>query len=248
MNILSYKKTLLSYLLLCIISFTLSFTLLTPIKIIQNILLPSAQINHFKFSQLTGNIWQGSLIASYQKELNTKVQWNINLSYLLTEKSVLKIILSTAQSQLQLLSNFQGLSPEFKLQGKLNSKEISSQLNLPKRAKMTGLVHIHKLNLKNAPPYYFDNLNIHWDGGYVSADNNRNQLPALNINSTKKNNELITHITEAKSKQILLKIIATADKQAEIQITQRLLTLNKQGKLSDDDNEFVIRFTEKLTF
>ncbi len=248
MNIFFYKKTLLSYLLLCSISFTLFFVLLTPSQIIQDMFLPSAQIKHFKLSQLTGNIWQGSLNVSFHNKLNTKVQWTINLSYLLTEKSVTKITLSTAQSQLQLLSNFQGLSPVFKLHGKLNSKEISSQLNLAKQAKMVGVVHIHKLRLKNNPPYYFDNFNIHWDGGYVSADNNTNKLPALNIQSSQENKALVINITEAINKQVLLKIIATANKQAEIKMTQRLLTLTKQGKLSDDENEFVIRFTEKLKF
>lgn len=248
MIVLSYKKTTLSYLLLCVFFFILSFTLLTPVKFIQDKFLPSAQINHFKLSQLSGNIWQGSLKASYHNKLNTKVQWTINPSYLLSETPVTQITLSTTKSQLRLTSKFKGIFPEFELQGELDSKEISSQLNLPKRAKMSGLIDIQSLTIKNDPPYYVDNLNINWAGGYVSADNNRNQLPALTIHSIKEKDELITHITEAKNKHILLKIIATTNKQAQIQMTQRLLTLTKQGRLSDNENEFVIRFTEKLKF
>jgi len=248
LNILFYKKTILSYLLLGSLSFVLSFMLLTPIKIIQEQFLPSSQINGFNFSQLTGNIWQGSLSASYRHQLKTKVQWTMSPSHLLTDKSFINISLSTHQSQLQLLSNFQGFSPQFKVQGKLNSREISSQLSLPKHAKMTGLVHIQNIRLKNAPPYFFDNLNIKWAGGTVSADNNSNLLPALKLSSTTENNIITLHISEEASQQILLKIIANPDKQAEIKITQRLLTLTKQGQLSDNEDEFVIRFTEKLNF
>lgn len=248
MNILAYNKAILSYLLLCSLSFILSFILLTPIKIIQEKFLPSSQINGFNFSQLTGNIWQGSLNASYRHKLKTKAQWTIHPSHLLTDESLIKISLSTHQSQLQFSSNFQGFSPEFKVQGKLNSREISSQLSLPKHAKMTGLVHIQNISLKNTPPYFFDNLNIKWAGGTVSADNNSNRLPALKVSSTTENDIITLHISEEASQQILLKIIANPDKQAEIKITQRLLTLTKQGQLSDNENEFVIRFTEKLNF
>lgn len=248
MNISPHIKTILNYVLLCSLSFIISFTFLTPIKVIQNIFLPSEKINQFSFSQLNGNIWQGSLHISYLKNLSTKIQWTIRPSNFFTNKSVTNITLSTAGSQLQLSSNFQELSPEFKLRGTLDSHEISSQLHLAKRAKMTGLIHIKNLTIKNKPPYFVDQLNIKWLGGLVSAGNNNNQLPALNIQSSQENNALVINITEAENKQILLKIIATANKQAEIKMTQQLLTLTKQGNLSDDKNEFVIRFTEKLKF
>ncbi|MDT8424367.1 MAG: hypothetical protein RQ733_00170 [Methyloprofundus sp.] len=42
--------------------------------------------------------------------------------------------------------------------------------------------------------------------------------------------------------------MATPDQQAQIQLAQRLLVLAKQGALSDNERDYVIRFTEKLTF
>jgi hypothetical protein len=211
-------------------------------------LLPSAEIKHIKLAQLTGNLWQGSAIASYHNKLNTKINWAINLSHIFSEQSVTTITLSTAKSELLLSSNFNGLSPEFKVQGKLDSQEISSQIALPKRVKMTGIVDIQNLNLINVAPYYMDKVNIDWAGGAVTDDNNHTQLPALSFRSIQENGQLIINMTETAHQQLLLKIKTTANKQAEIQITQRLLTLTKQGKLSDDENEFVIRFTENLTF
>lgn len=248
MNISSYKTIIFAYIALCLVSFILCFALLTPVKVIQKQFLPSSQVAQIKLSELSGNLWQGSLVSSYKNKLKTNIYWSISPSHLLSSKPVIKISLSSAQSQLSLHSDFQGLSAKFVATGNLDSREISSQLSLPKGAKMTGKIHIENLDIANKPPYFIAQLKAHWDGGRVSADNKSNYLPALNIKSTTEAENLIINISKDSNKRNLLQIIAMANKQAEIKITQGLLNLTKQGKLSDDETEFVIRFTEKLTF
>jgi len=248
LNILFYKKTILSYLFLSIISFFLSLALLTPVKIIAEKFIPSLQIADIKFSHLKGNLWLGSLKLSYKNKLKTKLNWSISLTNIFNAQPVTKIKLTTKQSQLNFTSNFQGLTPALSIQGKLDSQEISSQIKLPNQAKMNGLIHIKNINIQNKPPYYINNGELLWDGGTVSANRNKNRLPALGVLLEQNGEHLVSYVTENSNKQSLIEIVASNDKQAEIKVTQRLLSLTKQGKLSDDESEFVIRFTEQLKF
>jgi len=244
----AYKKTFLAYLLICSFSFLFFLLLLIPIKLIANQLITKSQLGRFKLSQLEGNFWQGSLKASVQSYLPIQVQWSISPSHLLNEQPVTEIHVNSGQSRLQIHSDFEGLTPALNVQGKLNSTEISSQLKLPNHAKMTGIIHIPHMKLSDNPPYFITSLEAQWEGGRVSANNNSNHLPALSIKSEQVDTKLITTITETSNQKNLIEIIATPDKQAEIKMTQYLLNLTNQGKLSDNESDFVIRFTEKLAF
>jgi len=245
---LAYKKMLLAYLLLCSISFIFALLLLTPIKIIANQFITESQLGRFKLSQFEGNLWQGSLKASTQSYLPIQLQWSISPSHLLNEQPVTEIHVNSGQSQLQIHSNFESFMPALSVQGQLNSAEISSQLKLPNRTKMTGTIHIQHMKLSDNPPYFINSLDAQWEGGRVSANNNSNQLPPLSIKSAQVDNKLISTITETSNQKSLIEIIATPDKQAEVKMTQYLLNLTNQGKLSDNENDIVIRFTEKLAF
>jgi len=245
---LAYKKMLLAYLLICSFSFILFLLLLMPIKLIANQFITKSQLGRFKLSQFEGNLWQGSLKASVQSYLPIQVQWSISPSHLLNEQPVTEIYINSGQSQLQIHSNFESFMPALSVQGQLNSAEISSQLKLPNRTKMTGIIHILHMKLSDNPPYFINSLEAYWEGGRVSANNNSNQLPPLNIKSAQVDNKLISTITETSNQKSLIEIIATPDKQAEVKMTQYLLNLTNQGKLSDNENDIVIRFTEKLAF
>jgi len=244
----AYKKTFLAYLLICSFSFLFFLLLLMPIKLIANQFITKSQLGRFKLSQLEGNFWQGSLKASNQARLSIHAEWSISPSHLFNDQAVTEIQLNSGQSKLQLHSNFESFMPALSVQGQLNSAEISSQLKLPNHAKMTGIIHIQHMKLEDRPPYFMTDLEAQWEGGRVSANNNSNQLPPLSIKSAQVDNKLITTITETSNQKNLIEIIATPDKQAEIKMTQYLLNLTNQGKLSDNESDFVIRFTEKLAF
>jgi len=244
----AYKKMLLAYLLLCSISFLLALLLLAPVKIIADYLITESQLGRFKLSQFEGNLWQGSLNASDQNHAPIQVQWSISPSHLFNEQAVTEVHINHGQSQLQIDSNFEGFMPALNVQGQLNSAEISSQLKLPNRAKMTGIIHIQHMILNNTPPYFINHLEAQWEGGRVSANNNSNQLPPLNIKLEQVADKLITTISDTNNQKSLMEITATPDKQAEVKMTQYLLNLTNQGKLSDNENDIVIRFTEKLAF
>jgi len=245
---LAYKKMLLAYLLLCSLSFLFALLLFTPIQIIANQFITESQIGRFKLSQFKGNLWQGSLKASDQNHIPIQVQWSISPSHLFHEQAVTEVHLNHGQSQLQIDSNFEGLTPALSVQGQLNSTEISSQLKLPNRAKMTGIIHIQHMTLNNTPPYFINSLKAQWDGGRVFANNNSNQLPPLSIQLEQVGDKLISTISDTSNQKSLIEITATPDKQAEVKMTQYLLNLTNQGKLSDNESDIVIRFTEKLAF
>jgi len=240
------KHNLFRYLALYLLSFVIALAVLTPMKLIIST-LPLAQLKGVTLQKIQGNLWQGSLQLRYQK-LKTQVQWAIHPSHVFSDKSVLNLQLKTPKSQITLKSDFDGLNPQLKLVGNLNSQEISRKLTLPQHANMTGNIIIKQLLFNNTPPYYLKQADIHWAGGQISANNKNSSLPALQLRSQKKQEILINQVFEASNQKQLILISAHQNKQADINVSQRLLSLLNQGKLSDNEDEFVIRFTEQLTF
>jgi len=212
-------------------------------------LLPISQLKPVNIQHIKGNLWQGTLQLQYQR-LKANMQWEVHPSYLVSStQSVLNIQLSSTHSKLTLASNFQELmSPQLRLTGTLNSQEISSQLSLPQRAKMTGDITIKQLQFSNNPPYYLSHADIEWTGGQVSANNKNSHLPALQLHTQQTPEGLVSQLKEASNQKQLVLVTAHNNKQADINVTQRLLSLLNQGKLSDNEAEFVIRFTEQLKF
>jgi len=229
-----------------VLSFLTAFVLLAPVKFLVRTFLPSQQVGVWKLDNLSGNLWQGTMQVGNQKGVNTQLAWQVNITNLLGTDSVMAIDAETERSSLTIHSSFQGLSPAFSLQGQIDSQEISRQLKLPNNAGMTGNIDIKELIVKNKPPYYVASGDAVWAGGYVSANGKRNSLPALLISITPEQDDLNIQLNEQATDINLIKIVATSEKQAKIQIAQRLLKLTKQGALSDNERDYVIRFTEKL--
>jgi len=241
-------KVAIYYALLCIFSFLIAFSILTPVRIIAQTLLPTSNMNGWQFDGLAGNLWQGEMQLRNQQGLNANINWHIQVSHIFSDQSVILVHAKTAQSKLDLSSSFNGLNPAFRLQGLLDSQEISAKLDLPNQASMTGDIEIESLFVEDLLPYYVTSGHALWSGGSVSANRKTNVLPALNISIKSEQGGLNIQLTEKQTDINVIDIVATPDKQAEIQLAQRLLTLTKQGALSDNERDYVIRFTEKLTF
>lgn len=241
-------KVAIYYALLCTFSFLIAFSALTPARIIAQTLLPSSRMGVWQINELAGNLWQGQMQLRNQQGLNANINWHIQVSHIFSDQSVILVHAQTAQSKLDLASSFKGLIPAFSLQGLLDSQEISTKLGLPDQASMTGDIQIEELFAEYLPPYYITSGHALWSGGSVSANRKTNRLPALNISIKSEQDALNIRLSEKQTDINVIDIVATPDKQAEIQLAQRLLTLTKQGALSDNERDYVIRFTEKLTF
>jgi len=205
-------------------------------------------MNGWQFDDLAGNLWQGQMQLRNQQGLNANINWQIQVSHIFSDQSVILVHAKTAQSKLDLGSSFKGLSPAFKLQGLLDSQEISAKLDLPSQASMTGDIEIESLFVEDLPPYYVTSGHALWSGGRISADRKTNVLPALNVSINSEQDALNIQLSEKQTSINVIDIVAKPDKQVKIQVAQRLLTLTKQGALSDNERDYVIRFTEKLTF
>jgi hypothetical protein len=236
------------YILLSIFSFLLALMVLTPTRIIAQQLLPNLRIADWQLHNLQGNLWQGQLQASNAHAFNIHFTWELHLASLFSDTAVLQIRAESAHSKLYAQSEFNGLQAAFKLYGNIDSHELSSQLEQTKPFSMTGSIVIQQLLLTDTPPYYIATGILHWAGGKVSDQQQSNNLPALDINLIKQNNTLHIKLIEQSTQFELINIQAQTNKQADIQIRQRLLSLTEQATLSDNEQDIVMRFTEDLTF
>ncbi len=236
------------YILLSSFSFLLALAVLTPTRIIARQLLPNLRIADWQLYGLQGNIWQGQLQVSNAHALNINITWGLHPTNLFSDAAVMQIRAQSAHSKLYAHSKFNGLQAAFKLYGNIDGHELSSKLEQIKPFSMTGAVTIQQLLITDTPPYYIATGLLHWSGGKVSDQLQSSNLPALDINLIKQNNTLHIKLIERSTQFDLINIQVNAHKQANIQITQRLLNLTEQATLSDNEQDIVVRFTENLTF
>lgn len=236
------------YILLSIFSFLLALAVLTPTRIITQQLLPNLRIADWQLHDLQGNIWQGQLQASNSQDLNIKSSWELHPTNLFNDAAVIQIHAESEHSKLYVHSKFNGLQAAFKLYGSIDSHELSAKLEQIQPFSMTGAVTVQQLLITDTPPYYISTGILHWAGGKVSNQQESSSLPALDINLMKQNNTLHIKLSEQNTKFELINIQAKSNKQADIQITQRLLNLTEQATLSENEQDIVVRFTENLMF
>ncbi len=244
----NHTKIIFSYLLLCLLSFSLFFIIFTPTQFISDYFLDQKANNAWKVTNEQGNIWQGNLNLTHKKGLTANINWLFKPLNYFTNDVVIAINLNNQHSKLTLNSQLSSFDPQFILNGTLDAAHITRSYPLPQHASMTGTITINDLSFNNNPPYYIQSGNLLWSGGKVSANRKTNKLPKLNLLLETEQQDLVINIIEHNSQLNLINIHAHTNKQADIKLYQQLLTLTKQGALSEQPTDVVIRFTEKLKF
>lgn len=241
---------ILSYSLFTVICLSTCLILLMPARyIIQPIFQQPALISWTHITS-TGTIWQGTLKANSPLDLTLNIHWQIKPLHIFNSKSVFHLNASTPLSNLTLYTDFKGFKPTLRARAQINNTELNQHIKLPQNTQLSGQLTIKDAYIENNPPYYLKTATAYWSGGVIYADKQKyGPLPALDIIVNNNKPKTVTiNITEKNSTLNLIDIHAAQNKIAEFNIYQRLLTLLHQEKLSEQDSERVIRFTETLIF